>query len=262
MQQARKKDRPLPVAKLKPDAALEAFQSHAIAYRRQSLLLTCSAAVYLITGQFADRRVDIETSMDRLRGVIKKTGVANSQTAKYVGVARALVSHVGSTKFKSGGPLPHVLRARTADAAVDVLANYLAKERVTTLEGMTKLFGRYRRAPKRPAARKPHAAPATAGKDVRPVRIGAEGRVVRADTRKGAEVLLSSAVLRHVSAEKIVVAAAQAGHSPVTLAAAAVTAMTKQKDLLHLEGLISERLNQVSGKGSRAVPHTPKRRAA
>lgn len=243
-----------PVAKLAQTRALAAFKTHAIDWRRQSLVLGCAATVCFVVGSFSKRQVTAAQTAERLKATVAKTGIKDSQVAKYVGLARTLADHMAVSDDK---PLAAVLKTTSAKKAINVVTGFLTKNKVTTLEGMTVLLGKYRRST---VKRKASARPSPKGKSERPVRVGHKGVATRVSSGHSAQVIpLSAPTLRKMTSEQIVLAAEQSGHSPMSLASAAVTSMTSTKDLLKLEGLISSRMNELSPP-KRTV--TPMRRAA
>jgi hypothetical protein len=243
-----------PVAKLAQPRALAAFKTHAVEWRRQSLTVGCAATVCFIVGSFSKRQVAADKTAERLRAVVAQTGIKDSQVAKYIGLARSLANHMAVSADR---PLAAVLKTTSPSRATNIVASFLTKNKVTTLEGMTVLLGKYRRskAKKTPPAAKPSPKESSG----RPVRIGRKGAAHATSGQSAQVVPLSAPTLRKLTAEQIVLAAEQSGHSPMSIAAAAVTTMTTTKDLLKLEGLISSRMNELSPK-SRTV--TPLRRAS
>jgi len=136
------------------DEAMTQFKSNATGYLRQTITLACSAAVVLIVGTNTDTPQTQEELVTRIKADVAETGLSESQIAKYIGLARAFVTHLHN-KFKVAGPQQGVLQAFTPDEAVNVLVAYLAQQHVTNLEGLTIMFDKYKRRSGKKVAKAP-----------------------------------------------------------------------------------------------------------
>lgn len=241
---------PREIATLSPNAVIDAFSGHAKGWHRQSLTLACSAAVCLIVGAHAKgKAIEQNEMIEKLReAVAGRAKLADSQVSKYIGLAKLLVNHV-MTRFKLGGPVHDIIRAGTAEGAIDVLAAYLDKQRVTTLEGLTVMFGKYRRTATKPATGRrtsPAAHPpgnggngggqrATPGEEGRPVRIGGV-EIEGAAAGQGLSVMMKS-----LPTEFLVLSAVQAGHSAADIAVAAINLTITDGELGHIDEMLTAR---------------------
>jgi hypothetical protein len=232
--------KPVIVAKLAHGDAVMAFAGQVAGWHRQSIVLACSAATAILVGLYAkDGKVDVPTTVERLKHSINgRTGLKDAQVYKYIGLARALVTHL-KAKFGTDGVVSEVLSATRAQVALDGLMGYLETQHVKSLEGLSKMFGKYKRSrpkTKRTAA-PPAAQPRVAVKDGKPPRIGdAPSIVADSGTKSGLSVTLGS-----LPADFVILSAVQAGHEPSALAEAAVNLCATDADLAHVEEVASAR---------------------
>lgn len=220
--------------------AIQAFENHVTSYRRQSLHLVCSAAVCLIVATHAGGdKVDQTEMIEKLKAAVARHGLQDAQVNKYIGIGREIVNHL-LRRFKVGGPVIDVVRAITADAAIDALAAYFTKQKVTTLEGMTKLFGKYKRtkhvmrAARTNGAGAP-AAPATNG-----------------HAEPGAQPAALSLVndnliirMKTLPTDFLVLTAAQAGHALENVAIASIKLIVTENDLDAILSALVDRRKQL-----------------
>jgi hypothetical protein len=240
--------KPVIVAKLAHSEAVMAFAGQCAGWHRQSLVLSCSAATAIIVGLYAkDGKVDVPTTVDRLKHSINgRTGLKDAQIYKYIGLARALATHL-KTKFGTDGVVAEVINATRAQVALDALTGYLETQHVKSLEGLSKMFGKYKRT--RPKAKRPAAPdttqPRVAVQNSKPPRIGSSSIVPEQVTKSGLSVTLGS-----LPADFLLLTAVQAGHEPSALAESAVNLCATDADLSHVEEVVNARRAAIAAHAS------------
>lgn len=264
---------PREVAILKQRDVIAAFKTQALGWHRQSLTLSCSAAVCLIIGAHSNGdRVEHSVMMEKLRvATINGTALGESQVNKYIGLARSLVNHL-MLRFKVGGPVHNVIRAKTPEAAVQVVAGYLTKQKVNTLEALSVMFGKYQRTkPKGPQARAPDG--------VRPGKAGSppvapangptkaagngNGRNGGRDPRIGGlEVVRESlnTMLATLPADFVVLQAVQSGHTPGAIASAAIGMLGTTEDVAECMRALDARDKHIKSSIPASVPSVTRAR--
>jgi hypothetical protein len=203
---------PTMIAKMAPSVAISGFKAQAQLWHRQSLAVVASGAVCMIVGAHAPNgnRIEYDGTVAKLKVAVAETGIRQAQIYKYVGLSRAFVSHLFKSFQVTDGPVQGVLQAADHDEAMKVLLDYMAKEKLKSLDDLGVFVGKYRRTE--------NGAPAEGagdgdgeGQDGAPTPTRASPEAI------AARVVSDPQVLNAVSAPDLVQSYLTAGHKPSEL---------------------------------------------
>ncbi len=134
-----------PVAAIQLADAVAGFKDRATAWHKSTIAVVASASVCLIVANFAKdgrSRHDYDDTVERLHAAVAEKGLREAQVYRYIGIARALITHLSA---KSEGTIFDVLACDDEREAVDVILGYFAGEKVKSLDDAGVLVGKYQR---------------------------------------------------------------------------------------------------------------------
>lgn len=258
-----------PVAALEFTEAMNGFKATALLWHRSTTAVVASATVCMIVAAHLPNEKDrsnYDATVDKLRKAVAERGLQEAQVHRYIGLARALVTHLTSAKTKAGGPVFDVLACTTHDEAVESIIGYLTAHKVKSLDAIGVLVGKYKRSPRRapvgtppaaPAPRNgPQAGPETGPETASPSTAPGNGGTTEDPHRSGPRVNLMG-----LEPEEVVMQATKAGIAPILIGKAVVGFLTDMDELSLLVRMATARAEHLSSTVT-LLPHLQRQEAA